>query len=240
MAVQRNLPATANDDSLAVATTPSRTGTYLEAYSLPLGSGDLFFGDEGSYFYACNATTATGIAGHAAPVVADTDTKALLHLYNSGLKRIYPLYLMLEVTAVGTNGSIHYTTIYIDKKGSTALVSGGTTITPSNVNAYFPDTTGAVLTFGACVTSMSSSKKVGQAIVREVIPVVQDTVMMRFGSSNMNFRSALTTAGTATNHCHQNFPPIVIPPGGNLNISQIRPSQSAAASYQFQFAYVER
>jgi hypothetical protein len=240
MAVQRNLPNTANADSSAVAVTPSRTGTYLEGYSLPLGSGDLFFGDEGSYFYACNATLATGIAGHAAPVVADTDTKALLHIYNSGLKRIYPLYLMLEVTAVGTAGTIHYTTIYVDDKDSTALVSGGTTITPVCVNGGLPSSTGAVMTFGACVLSMSSSRKVGQAIVREVIPVVQDTVMMRFGSSNMGFRSALTTAGTATNHSHQNFPPIVIPPGGNLNISQIRPSQSAAASYQFQFGYLER
>lgn len=240
MAVQRNLPATANSDSLATATDPSRAGTYLEAYVLPLAGDAFFFADEGSCFYACNATLATAIAGHAAPVVADTDTKALLHLYNSGLKRIYPLYLSLEVTAAGTNGTSHYTTVYIDAKGSTALVSGGTTITPVNVSAVANYTTGAVVTFGAAVTSMTSSRKVGQQIVREVIPVAGDTLIMKFGSSSWGPGSALTTAGTATNHSVQYFPPIVIPPGGNLNISQIRPSQSAAASYQFEFVYVER
>lgn len=240
MAVQRNLPSTANADSLAVATTPSRTGTYLEAYTLPLGGGDLFFGDEGSFFHACNATLATGIAGHAAPVVADTDTKALLHLYNSGTKRIYPVYLFLEVTAAGTAGTLNYTTIYVDDKGSTALTSGGTTITPVNVNAEGSNTTGAVVTFGAAVTAMTTSRKVFQAINREVIPVVQDTITIRFGAPNMGHHSALTTAGTATNHIVHYAPPVVVGPGGNLNIAQIRPSQSAAASYQFSFGYIER
>jgi hypothetical protein len=240
MAVQRNLPSTANGDSTAVATTPSRTGSYLEAYTLPLGGGDYLFGDEGSFFHACNATLATGIAGHAAPVVADTDTKALLHLYNSGTKRIIPVYLHLEVTAAGTNGTAHYTAIYVDDKGATALTSGGTTITPVNVNGEYSSTTGAVVTFGAAVTAMTSSKKVFQQIVRTVIPVVGDTLMIRFGAPSANFSSALVTSGTAISNVVQYAPPVVIGPGGNLNIAQIRPSQSAAASYQFSFGYIER
>jgi hypothetical protein len=64
--------------------------------------------------------------------------------------------------------------------------------------------------------------------------------MIDFTPTGSNAHSPLTTAGTATNHSYQRFPPIVIAPGGNLNISQIRPSQSAAASYQFEFAYIER
>jgi hypothetical protein len=240
VAVQRNLPSTANADSLAVATTPSRTGTYLEAYSLPLGGGDLFFGDEGSYYHCCNVTLGTAIAGHAAPVVADADTKALLHIYNSGTKRIYPVYLHLEVTAAGTAGTSHYTTVYVDDKGSTALTSGGTTITPVNVNAEGTNTTGAIVTFGAAVVSMTSSRKVFQQIVRTVIPVVGDTLMIRFGSSDANFSSALATAGTAIANVVQYAPPVVVGPGGNFNVAQIRPSQSAAASYQFSFGYLER
>lgn len=240
MAVQRNLPSTQNSDNLAVATTPSRTGTYLEAYSLPLGGGDLFFGDEGSFFHCCNATLATGIAGHAAPVVADTDTKALLHIYNSGTKRVYPVYLHLEVTAVGTAGTAHYTTVYVDDKGSTALTSGGTTITPVCVNNEGTNTTGAIVTFGAAVVSMTSSRKVFQQIVRTVIPVAGDTLMIRFGAPSANFSSALVTSGTAIANVVQYAPPVVLGPGGNLNIAQIRPSQSAAASYQFSFGYIER
>lgn len=239
MAIARRLPSL-NADATNTQN-PTRTGAYLEAYALGLGSGDLMFADEGSFFVANNATLATGIAGHAAPVVADTDTKALLHVFNgSTTKNIIPVYLFLEVTAAGTGGTIQYTTIYIDNKGSTALSSGGTALTAVNTNGGSSASTGATVTFGACVTAMTSSRKVGQQIVREVIPVVQDTVFMRFGSPDMSFHSALTTAGTATNHIVQHFAPIVIGPGGNLNISQIRPSQSAAASYQVSFGYVER
>jgi hypothetical protein len=87
---------------------------------------------------------------------------------------------------------------------------------------------------------MTSSVKVGQQIVREVIPVVQDTILMKFGGPNAGFRSGLVTSGTTVSHTVQHFAPIVVQPGGNLNISQIRPSQSAAASYQFSFGYVVR
>lgn len=238
MAIQRSLPARNADSSLTV--NPTRTGPYLEAYVLGMGGGDYFFGDEGSFFHCSNATLATGIAGHAAPVVADTDTKALLALYNGGQKNIIPVYLSLEVTAAGTAGTLHYTTIYIDNKGSNANSSGGTAITPVNVNSGGSNTTGATVVFGPAVMAMTSSRKVFQQIVREVIPVVQDTMLIRFGAPNFEVHAGLTTAGTATCHTVQHAPPIVIAPGGNLNISQIRPSQSAAASYQFSFGYIER
>ena len=239
MAIKRIVPSSFNADSDAV-TYPSRTGAYLEAYTIPLGAGDYAFADEGSCYVCTNPTTASGIAGHAAPVVADTDTKALLHLYNGGTKTIQPHFLELEVTAVGTNGTITYAVCYIDNKGSTALVSGGTTITPVNVRSDISTVSSAIITFGACVTAMTSSRKVGQQICREVIPVVQDTMVLRFGSPNMSAHFGMTSAGTATSHGIIHFSPVVIGPGGNLNISLIRPSQSAAASYQFTFGYVER
>jgi hypothetical protein len=233
MAIQRTLP-TRNADSSSVVL-PSRTSPYLEAYAVPMGGGNWGFADEGSYICVNNATLATGIAGHAAPVVADTDTKALFYIYNGTAKNVVMDYLFLEVTAAGTNGTIQYTTIYIDNKGSAARTGGGTQITALNStnSALASSATGLECYFGAVVTSMSSSVKVGQQIVREVIPVVQDTVTMKFGGPNAGEHSSLTTAGTATNHCVQHFAPIVVGPGGNLNISQIRPSQSAAASYQF-------
>jgi hypothetical protein len=237
MAIKRALPTRENDSSTVA--NPNRAGAYRESYTLPLGGGDYMFADEGSYFHASNATLATGIAGHAAPVVADGVTKALLHLYNNGDKNIIPCYLFLEVTAAGTGGTLHYTTIYTDDAGATARASGGTAITPVNAKSDGSDTTSAVLYVGAVVTAMATPKKVGQQIVREVIPVVQDTTLMRFGSPSGHLTS-LTTAGSATAHVVQDFAPIVIGPGGNLNISQIRPSQSAAASYQFSFGYIER
>lgn len=238
MGVYRDLPNPYGAGTLDAA--PGRRTNYGDAHVQPLGAGTWAFADEGSYYTATNATLATGIAGHAAPVVADTDTKAFLHLFNSGDKTIFPDFVFLEVTAAGTAGTLHYTTIYVDAKGSTARASGGTQLLPVCTNTGVSRATGAEVYAGAVVTAMSSSRKVGQQIVREVIPVVQDTILMVFGAAPGNIHSALTTAGTATNHCVQYFPPVGIAPGGNLNISQIRPSQSAAASYQVQFGYWER
>jgi len=238
MSVKRALPTRNVDDSSAV--NPSRSGAYLEAYTLPLGGGDYMLADEGSVYHASNATVGTGIAGHAAPVVADGVTKALLHLYNNGSKNIIPVSLHMQVTAAGTAGTIQYTSIYLDNAGATARASGGTAITPVNCKSDGSQTTGAVIYFGPVVTAMATPYKVGVEIVREVIPVVQDTVFMRFGAPGGTAHSPLTTAGTATNHSVQDFAPICIGPGGNLNISQIRASQSAAASYTFSFTYIER
>jgi hypothetical protein len=218
---------------------PTRSSWYGDAYVQNVADGTWGVADEGSYFVASNPTVATGIAGHAAPVVADTDTKALLHLYNGGNRNIIADHLFLEVTAAGTAGTLHYAVVYVDNRGATARTSGGTAITPANVRGDAPTTTGATVHFGAVVTTTGFTK-LGAQIVREVIPVVQDTVMLKFGSAAPQQRAGLTTAGTATAHVFLDFAPVVVPPGGNLNIAMIRPSQSAAASYQFNFGYWER
>lgn len=238
MSVATLLPSSNADGNASV---PSRAGKYLEAVTYAIGGDEWASAAEGSRFVCTNATLATGIAGHAAPVVADTDTKPLFFLFNAGPKTIYFKRLFLEVTAAGTGGTIQYTVVYIDQKGATARSSGGTQITAlNNCNTASGLASGADVWFGPVVAAMSNSKKVGQQIVREVIPVVQDRVSMYFGCSAPGINSGLTTAGTATNNLIQYFPAMAIAPGGNLNISQIRPSQSAAASYQFEAEWMER
>lgn len=238
MAIQRTLPSTFNADS-STATNPSRAGSYLEAYVQSVFQGNQTGADEGSYYIATNATLGTAISGHAAPVIADADTKPLLFLFNGASnKTIFPDYLNLHVTAVGTGGTVHYTTIYLDNKGSTSRTGGGTAITPVNSRSNGPALpSGITLHFGAVTAVMTSSVKVGQQLVREVIPVAHDTFTMKFGSPAGGFKSGLAVAGTATNNLVQHFGPLAVGPGGNLNISQIRASQSAAADYQFEFGF---
>ena len=225
-----------------VQTLPSRTGRYGEAYTQSVGASNWGFADEGSYVVVNNATLGTPIDGHAAPVIADGSTKPLFFLFNGGSKNVIMDYLYLEVTAAGTGGTIHYTTVYLDNKGSTARTATGTEITAfaSSNSGNSAESTGLSCYFGAVAATMSSPVKIGQQIVREVIPVVQDTILMKFGSPDSGPHSALTTAGTATNHCVQYFAPVVVAPGGNLNISQIRASQTVAASYQFSAGFVIR
>lgn len=241
MAIQRNLP-TINADASSVVL-PSRAGSYLEAFTLPLGGGGNYgYADEGSLFTCVNATVGTGIAGHAAPVVVDADTKALLHLYNGNTngKRIIPLFLRLEFTVIGAGGNISYNVVYTDNKAATARTGGGTQITPGNGRSDGTATTGATVYFGAVTTVMSSSTKQWAAQCREVIPVVNDTMTIFFGAPLGGIMSALTTASTGINHMVQYAPPVVISPGGNFNFARIRPSQSGADSYAFSFAYIER
>jgi hypothetical protein len=238
MAIARVLPSR-NVDNAAV-TAPSRSGPYLEAYTLPLGGGNLMFGDEGSFFTAVNATVGTGIAGHAAPVVADTDTKSLLHLYNGGAKNIIPVFLQLGFSAIGAGGTLSYNVIYTDSAAATAKSSGGTVITPTNVNTGVASTTGAIVTFGAVVTAPTSSRKVWAAQCREVIPVVNDVMTVFFGPDGGAMQTANIPSGTATASLVQYAPPIVIAPGGNLMFVRTRASQSGADSYTFTFGYLER
>jgi hypothetical protein len=217
---------------------PTRANWYGDAIVQPMGGGNWGLADEGSYFVASNPTVGTGIAGHAAPVVADTHTKALFHLYNSGPRNIVMDYIWLHITAIGTAGTTHYTSVYIDDAGATARSSGGTAFTAVNVNSGSSNASSAVMWFGPVVTAMGTPRFVGSQVVREVVPVAGDTLRVNFGSD-----APVPTAvvsGTLTARVSQNFPPVVIGPGGNFVFAQIRPSQSAAASYTFQVGFWER
>src|SRR6187402_1109598 len=103
MSVYRTRP-TPNSDS-SQAQSPNRTGTYLEAYTLPIGLGRTFTADEGSYFSGCNPTLGTAIVGHVAPAIADTDTKSILHIWNptTNTKSITLDYIWLKQTVVNAS-----------------------------------------------------------------------------------------------------------------------------------------
>ena len=219
---------------------PQRGSWYGEPYTLPLGANNWVFADEGSYFVAANATVGTGLAGHAAPVVADTDTKALLHLFNNNSTRnLIPDYIFLEVTAAGTAGTLSYAVLYVDNRGSTARSSGGTLLVSNAAHGAAPHASSVVAYFGAVVTTTGFTK-IAQPLMREVIPVVQDTILIKFGSAAGGVRAPLTQAGTATSDTVIHMPPVVIPPGGNLNLASISPIQSAARSYQVHAGWWER
>jgi hypothetical protein len=194
--------------------------------------------DEGSYYVAQNATDGTGIAGHAAPVQADTDTKALLHIFNGGQSRIYLDYLRLRMTAIGGGASTTDFAIYVDNKGSTAYSSGGTTITPANVNRDTDCGTEATIKFGPVVT-VTGFTKIGHQRVRSVVPVVEDQYVFTFGKPSQVPVSALSTTGTAVCQTITAFPPIVIVSEGNFNFTQWGTSQSGAHSFEFELGYWE-
>ena len=55
--------------------------------------------EEGSFYFATNATTATELTGHTAPAIGEEATKPLLYLYNGSNSRyiiIDQVYIRVE------------------------------------------------------------------------------------------------------------------------------------------------
>lgn len=242
MAIARNLP-TGNADGTAVVT-PSRAGKYLEAYTLPLGSGKLSgYADEGSYFTAYNVTDGTGIAGHPAPVQADLSLKPLLHIFNgSTSKSIQIDFVRLRLTSIGAGASTTDFTTWVDQAGATCKSSGGTVATSVNCRSDNPNTTGAIVSFGPVVaTAPASERRLDHQRVRSVVAVVEDQYVLDFGSAGYGPPTGgITMAGTAVVGLYVKMAPAVILPGGNFKLSQWGVTQSGAHSFEYTLGWVER
>ena len=242
MAIQSAVPNRQGDSTAVQA--PNRAGFDLSAYVAPLTNKEFFLADEGSYFVGTNAVVGTGIAGHAAPVVADGSTKMLLHIFNgnaAGGKWIYPQYLKLRWTAIGANGTSTFFVAYIDQKGATAKTSGGDVSVPVNTNSASSLASGGILSFGAVVTSFTSARKVGAFQSRSVIQVAEDTQLITFGQpGQFPLTGGVTNGGTAICSLSNAYAPVAIAPGGNFGIAQITVAQTAASSFDYEFGFVER
>jgi hypothetical protein len=241
MAIQRSLPSGAGSAD-AIASSPSRAGQFLEAYTLPLGAGKMqMFADEGSYFTTYNVTHGTGIAGHAAPVAADLSLKPLLHIYNGGTKRIALDFVRVRMTAIGAAASTTDFEAWIDQATATCKTSGGTVATAVNARSDNPFTTGAVVSFGAVVaTAHASERMLDHQRVRSVVAVVEDQYTFSFGNTSPVFPAAMALTGTVVVSAYVQMPPAVILPGGNFKLVQWGASQSGAHSFEYTVGWVER
>lgn len=241
MAIAKTRP-TVNADSSAVAVSPTRTGSYLEAYVLPMGVGRTYLADEGSYFTGCNPTLGTAIVGHVAPAIADTDTKSILHIWNptTNNKSIYMDYIWLKQTVVNASSTASDYLVYIDNGAVTARSAGGTQITPQNTLATSTATSGSTIYFGAVATAATTGRKVFQRTVRPVISVAEDQYVFYFGD-RMALPSSQALTGVAVASVAVSWGPVVIPPGCNFKFVQIGPSGAVTgATFEFEFGFTER
>lgn len=206
------------------------------------GLGRTSLSDEGSYFVATNPTPGTGIAGIAA-TGAFSDAESLLLLQNDNTedsgKRVYLDYLRLIVTAAGANGTNHRWVLKTDD--AERYTSGGTAITPKNVNMGSEVTSGCTCYFGALVTASagSNARLIGNGLIRSVITVVGDTYTFDFGGDQPEV-GGLAVAGTAISHVTIRVAPVILGPGDSAVLSLHAASQSAATSYEFELGWWER
>lgn len=220
---------------------PMRTSRYgdLDAQSV-LGSKLHALADEGSYFTAKNATPGTGIAGIAAATTI-ADTAALIFLRNGAAagQRIYLDYILLSVTAAGTNGT-NWSFGMKGDKGNSRYTSGGTVITPKNVNMGSTRTPGLdTLVFGAIVAAAATSelRDLHGLPVRSVIKVVGDKYLFKFGDSSPGGLSGIPLEGSLQANINIPCPPIVLDPGDSFLFHEAAASQSVGAAYEFSIGF---
>jgi hypothetical protein len=215
-----------------------RGGRYGEMYVLAPDAGKMStFADEGSYFSALNTTPGTGIAGHAAPTTADA-TKPVIWVYNGGPNRIYLDYIAARMTAIGAGASTTDFSVFVDT--GAARASGGTAVTPKNVNSDAVIATSATVYLGATVLVNASASHIAHRRVRSVVPVVEDLYHFTFGNPGYAMPAAMATSGTAIVSAQVNFPPVVIGPGDSFIFVEWGLSQSGAHSFDFELGYWER
>lgn len=233
------VPTQDNDD---VEQRGSRYGDTIGMLVSPKG---LVAADEGSYFIATNPTPGTGIATLAAPTTF-VDTSPFLILQNNWTatdprsRRIYLDYLRLQCTAAGTNGSAIRWAIRTDTS-TNRWTSGGSTLTPVNVNQDDGTSSKAVINVGALVASAATgaARLLGSSLIRPVIPVVGDTYVINFGGHE-NGLNSLAPAGVAIANVQINTSPVVIGPGQVMLFHLWLTAQSAASSYEIELGYIER
>lgn len=237
----RTLPSGTADNVQAV----QRLGRYGEQYMLPAGgSRRSMLADEGSYFFAQNATidAATTLAGHAAPVLADLYTKAFVFMRNddavTSLKRVYLDYIYIQVITAGANGTSDNWAAECDT-GATRLSSGGTDLTKVNPNMQSSNTSVCTLKGGAPVLAAATAnqRKMGHGVFRPAIALTGDKYLFTFGTDAFSENNVVATA---TTHHVVPMPPIVLGPQDQFALHLYAPSQNAAGVYKLSMGWWER
>lgn len=201
--------------------------------------------DRGQYFLGTNPTVATGIAGIAA---ADgyNAAETLFLLYNTATAaektRIFLDFLELQCTVVDTAGTDLRFDHHIDNIDR--FTSGGTNITPVNVNMESSASAKGRLRFGAVVSTAASAsvRYLGGRQLASTDLVANDLMLFTYGGSNSfsNQNSNLTEEATLARFWHVACPPVVLGPGDSYLFTLNSASQSGAATYTFNCGWVER
>lgn len=222
---------------------PLRASKKGEIYTDSVAKGRTAIAAEGGYFVATNPTPGTGIAGITA-TGAFSDAESLITIRNGGSgdnpKWLYLDYIRLQITAAGTSGSDVLYTMKTDS-GNERWASGGSALTPVNVNQGSSVATSATIHVGALVTdaATSAARLVGNGVLRTVIRVVGDEYLFDFGG---DVRSGASSLFEGLLVSRQVIPcvPVILPPSTQLVFSMYATAEAAASSYELEIGYYER
>lgn len=235
----RSLPSPYGDNTPV----PARGSHRGELFTQQIGFPRHAMADEGSYFFAQNATidAATTLAGHAAPVLANLYTKAFLYLRNNDVAasklRVYLDWILIEVITAGANGTSDNWAAELDT-GPTRLSSGGTALTVVNPNMQSSSAPVLTTLGGAVVLNAASAAQrlVGHGVFRPSIGITGDKYTFIFGGDPKENN----VVATAITHHIVPMPPVILGPTDAFALHLYAPSQSAAGVYKVKAAWSER
>ncbi len=217
--------------SLATATTPITL----------INARDTAAADLGAYFTS-STVPGTGLLGHAVSTTL-VETKAIFYCFNGGSATIYPQFLRLTMTVLPVGNTMQQFTTILDQGNRFSAYVAGNALTPVNQNMNSPNSSSAQIGAGAITLTANTSQRriVGHRPFRPtVIGVVGDVYQFSWGSGEMVDPSGLPTDGTLRAHIYYNNSPLVIPPGCMMAIHAWGATFSTGATYEFEFAHVEK
>lgn len=209
------------------------------------GTKQYRYADAGKYYLATNPTAGTGIISNAQATYSDTKPYLLFKNNNSvssGIK-CYLDYLRLLVTVVGVGHTRSEITFQIDSSQSTTrYTSGGSAITPVNVNADSAASSGALIYAGAVTAAAAGAGRLLASIPLKTtaIEVVDSQWTFNFGDAPYGPPSptGLTNAAAQVT-LHHNLHPIVIGPQEHFAAVVWGGSMGTGITFAFQLGYVE-
>ncbi len=243
--VGRSLPSF-NVDNQQV---PVRLDSRGEQFINPIGSWRHALSNEGSYFYAQNATidAASTLAGHAAPVLADLYTKPFLFMRNEdtvgSTKRIHLDFIHIQVITPGAAGTSDNWAAECDT-GATRRTGTGTALTAVNPNMQSSATsvtqTAANVSLMAgpvvAAAATTSQRKMGHGVFRPSIAITGDKYTFVFGGDPIENN----VVATAITHHVVALPPVKLGPTDQFLLHLYAPSQSGAGVYKVSMGWWER
>jgi len=225
--------------------TQVRVTRYGEKVVQQLNGGQYGIADEGSYFVATNPTPLTALAANTnGPATLSETAGYFLVMRNTDgsggrARRIYLDFLrLIHTTQVITSATAGH---YFFKLGPlpTHYTSGGSALTPLNVNGDSGNDSIAAVNAGALTTvADSAARLVDRGMLRSVITVLGDEWIFKFGTVEAGGTSTL--GGTVALRMTIPCPPIIVPPGWHLSLGLIFPSGAATPSFEIGVGWWER
>jgi hypothetical protein len=203
--------------------------------------------DEGSFFTTSSPTPGTGLAFAITAAASDTAGNFLLIKNNDNVsdspnnKRIYLSYIKLICTVAPVTASAGQFKMNCDGFLTARYTSGGTVLTPQNLNMDLSSPSVAQVYAGALTTVAlsNSARQVGRGVLRTVIPVVNDEYIFHFGSVDWEANQSLATA-TAIRESIP-CPPIILGPQQSFTLGLWFPGNATTAgSFEVECGWWER